>query len=297
MMLKQTWVRALLAISIIGVSVAYLMHLVGRTDQAILELAMGIPVWVLCWSILLSTVGGFFNALLWYRLIKAQNVASSFSGSYWAWSVSRVFRYIPGKVFGYAVRHGLEKSSLKQGVSASLNELLIVLGALALLGVCFFLFSVPIASVLLSIPVIVVVFCRQIAISFLRLLPDRFTHFFHPEGLGNPGKMLRGMVFVMPAMLAHTAAFYLVMTSGLGETAFSFIQSASVLYFSGLAGQLAIVVPGGLGVREAVMAYMSSLSGIGDAVAVCAALVSRIILLLAELVNILLSGLLRSICK
>ena len=261
-----------------------------NADQNILGLALDIPLWVIFCSILLSTLGGFFNAILWYRLIKDQNETSSFSSSYWAWSVSRIFRYIPGKVFGYAVRHGLEKSSLKQGISASLNELLVVLGSLMFLGGCFFLFSIPVLALAFLLSFMLIVFCQKIAILSLKFLPFQLSHILNPEVLSDSRRMFGSMVIVFPAMLAHTAAFYLIMTSGLGEVVFSFVRSAVVFYFSGLAGQLAIVVPGGLGVRESVMAYLSNLSGVTEGVAVCAALTSRILLLFAELVNVVLSG-------
>lgn len=296
-MFSSLWLRSILALLILGLSITYLAYLVGKADQAILDLALNIPFWVWLWSILLAVIGGIFNAVLWHRLMQAQNGSSSFSSAYWAWSVSRVFRYIPGKVFGFAVRHGLQKGTVQHGISASLNELIVVIGSLTLLGACFFIMTAPLLAVFLFVLALLFVFSRQLAISCLNLLPGRIRQFFRPETLGDSKQVLKGVLLVFPAMLAHTAAFYLIMTSGLGEETFSFIRSAFVLYFSGLAGQLAIVVPGGIGVREAAMAYMSGLAGVAEAVAVCAALVSRIILLFAELVNIGLSGLLKSFLK
>jgi uncharacterized membrane protein YbhN (UPF0104 family) len=96
-----------------------------------------------------------------------------------------------------------------------------------------------------------------------------------------PAAVLATTTAAVLSWLAYGAAFWCVTRGLLGSTSLSFATAAGVFALGYVIGLLAVVVPGGVGVREAVfIGALTPAIGAGPAVAVSVA--SRLLLTATE---------------
>ncbi len=238
--------------------------------------------------VIISIIAGLINALLWFKINKDIKQEVNFKKSYWAWSVSRIFRYIPGKFFSYYIRNRLQESSMKSGVIASFNEFILVLLPLLILVIIHLILIED--SILFSSFIfcgfLLLFFCRPILSSaqkFYKVNRLPISSLYTPRGITAKFKL------IIPAMLLHGTSFYLIIKFSLNENEITFLQTIITLYVSGIIGQLAIISPGGLGVREASIVLFLITFGSSSEVAVASAFLSRVTLFLGEISNIVLA--------
>lgn len=240
---------------------------------------------------LICSVAGFTSAWVWYLVNLEFQPQNSISKSYWVWSISRLFRYIPGKATSYWVRHKLQKTSVSKSVIAAISELQITLIPIFIIALIFFIFvQYDLKMTLLS----GFAMCCTIFLQSIAKLPLKYTPFIsiEPSSIYGPTNALKKSLLTSPSLLLNGLAFYLTIDILNNTNDISYVVAMAVLYISGLIGNLALLVPSGLVVREASIVYFLFALGLPKDVALYVAAFSRATLFCGELVNALISSLL-----
>lgn len=257
-------------------------------------------------SLLLAGIGSFImfyflRGYVWHRLLKAYSYHHiPFKESCFLWATSELKRYIPGNIWSFLGRSVLfsEKQVKKKDIATCLileAEIFVISAAIVSL------FSLPFLtqSALVSIPFwIQSLLIWSIEIGTLVYIFHKVItrHLHHPHLTKIAG-------FIFPSYSAGESILLLIISSvallffGLGSylTVVSFIfidpnlvfALSSFFVLSLLLGYLSLLTPAGFGVREGIV-----IAGLGKlmplSAAAFASLFSRIILIVAELVFILL---------
>lgn len=242
-------------------------------------------------------VGAFLAAMLGYvgsiQLWRETSLASGIRVSWFvdgkAWVVSRLGRYIPGKIPAVLLRFGSYSTAVHRNVgTAMVVEALSTLFASSLF-VLFILSgsSVPVPGtlkwVLLSIATMTAL------LSFSRILPtlasriwrrvsSTITEWQFPTRL----LLLKLSIGQVLVMLLHGLALYLTLNAVSDVSIRSYFVITGVYYFAGLMGVLAVFAPSGLGVREGVLLALLPLVADTPTVIVATILI-RVITTFAEL--------------
>lgn len=294
----RTFLKYIFAFSLIGLSVYYLLFIISKDPKSISDLISNMPVPIMIWAIILSILGGISNTYVWFRINKHLAPSTKFNVSYYAWSVSRIFRYIPGKAVGYIVRQKLQNSNLKHGIKTSVNEVLLTFMTISLLSTIYFLTNLQkeyaFHLLMLSMSLYCSILFSKPTCIFFELILSKLKIKIEANRLFNPPKQLFiNSLNGLPALLLHGASFYLLIKYGLDSHSVDFLYSTVTFYFSGIIGQLSLIAPAGLGVREATLTFFMVNQGFNPEIAFIAALGSRVILIASELINVLLASLLR----
>ncbi|HYP88116.1 MAG TPA: lysylphosphatidylglycerol synthase domain-containing protein [Polyangiaceae bacterium] len=183
-------------------------------------------------------------------------------------NASNLTKYIPGKIWSYALQmYWLDGLGFSKGlvVYVNLMNLAISLGTSLIFGlVCLAMSSVPLPASLLLGALAALLLLDVGAVLFNRPLVKWATAL-----INRVLKRDLAYIHVRPALLLRLHAIHLLaaVTSGLGAYAFCFAIGYRISADRGLtvigsalvadvAGFLAIVVPGGIGVREGLMYSM-----------------------------------------
>ncbi|PKI13057.1 lysylphosphatidylglycerol synthase domain-containing protein [Colwellia sp. 12G3] len=283
---KKNLIQSLFGVTTLLVALGYLLSVWYANPVMIEEQLKSTKVEILAISTVLSIFAGLFNARLWFKINYHLDETINFSTSYWAWSVGRIYRYIPGKVAGYYIRNKLQKSPIKIGISASISEFILILLPILFLVIIYLATST--SFIWFVLPLLLLFLGLYFIKPILMVFPKITEQFFY-----SPKEVTDKLRFILPAMLLHGLSFYLIIKVGLSENSISLYQAVLALYISGIVGQLALIVPGGIGVREAAIVVLLTTFGINTDVAISAAIISRVTLLFSELCNVTLAF----ICK
>jgi len=285
-------IKSLFGVTTLLIALGYLLS-IWYADPILAEMQFKrVGSKTIFFATLLSVVAGIFNAILWFKINHHIVNTINFSTSYWAWSVGRIYRYIPGKVAGYYIRNKLQKSPIKLGVAASINELLLTLLPIIFIVIIYLVTS---KTIMWLVPLLLLLlfslyFIKPILMAFPKVNTALSSHgllFFSPREATDK------LWFILPAMSLQGISFYLIINAGLSEYSISLYQAVLALYISGIIGQLALVSPGGLGVREAAIVILLTSFGLSPDLAISAALISRVTLILSELCNVALAYILK----
>jgi len=285
---KRIVFKQVFGFSTLLVAITYLYSIWFSNSTVIKQYIISIPIEVVVVTIILSALAGLCNSLLWFNINLKLDRTANFSKSLLAWSIGRLYRYIPGKVAGYYVRHKLQNSSTKVGLVASINEFILPLIPVLLLVIIYLInsnFPIPI-TIVFSFLLLLTFFIRPIS-SFISKKWDSTIEF--DKLLFSPTEIISKFKFIVPAMMLHGLSFLFIVKVGLDEKSFNFAQALITLYISGIIGQLALIAPGGIGVREAAIVFVLSTFGINENIAITIAAISRVVLLISEVLNVLLA--------
>jgi uncharacterized membrane protein/uncharacterized membrane protein YbhN (UPF0104 family) len=244
----------------------------------------------------------FLRSFIWYRIIKGYGHKISFKESGYMWSMSELKRYIPGNIWavlGRAVlfsKHGVTKKEMGSGYI--IEAALFVLGSVvvALLALPFLLpnYSEQIGHliiILVGIILLLYIFNRKV---FELGLPrfarndgiKKVVHFLFP-----PFSIQENFLLILissSALFFFGLGNYLVMSAVFGTDPQLLWQLIGVFVFAFVTGYLSFITPAGIGVREGITIY--ALTKIVSAgLAAFAALFTRVVLIVAELLFILMS--------
>lgn len=241
--------------------------------------------------VFLTLIGHFLNGWSWWYSLKGMSVHVGFLEAYRAWALSRIARYLPGKVALYFVRFSLHRVEHKSDVLwASILEMMASLFVLLLLCLAFLASYLSVGY-----------FCGAISITLI-LASAGWKVFKGPidryvKGSFGSGRkwgwylVCRVLVVHVVLCLCHGVAFFLVLNdiSSLGWENFLYVIVAYNL--AALWGQLSLVAPAGLGVKEAGLIVM-----LGEIIASSSEVLSgviciRLILVLSDVLNAALSSL------
>ncbi|NMP32063.1 hypothetical protein HII17_10830 [Thalassotalea sp. M1531] len=276
---------------LVSVAAYYLFNAVVTTiSQSHIEFSLILSK-TLILPTLLAVAAGLINAYLWYKINKIKNYSTKFFQSVQAWSISRLFRYVPGKVFTYIVRHKLQGSTKKNSLIASINELIISYYPVFILVLIYFFQDFPyliLCAIILSF--VTVINLRKVIKIFNKQIAQKLN-----DDSYNPNHILKALFLSFTAVAIHGLAFYIITTAT--HLDISFLEATTALYISSLLGQLALLVPAGLVVKEAaIVFFLTTLNVELEAALICAS-ISRLALILSELVNATLSTIVLKLTK
>ncbi|MFN8176581.1 MAG: hypothetical protein U0167_01505 [bacterium] len=226
--------------------------------------AMGLSV-----GLLVVTYLGL--AAIWARLLRDLGVPVRFGAALQTWSFSNLGRYIPGKVWQIAGSAVVARDlGLPAGLSVvtTLLSLAAMIGTGAGLGLLLAADALPRAA---PRPALAVV---ALAVAILVLRPDfvRGTLVRLPKALGVSSVPPLRRTAMARLVGAHVLAWVgqgvslAVLATTLGPIpAKEFLRFVGAYAFAHIAGLLALFAPGGLGVREAVLAWLLGPSTLGGA--------------------------------
>ncbi|MCF6365174.1 MAG: flippase-like domain-containing protein [Bacteroidales bacterium] len=237
---------------------------------------------------LLFLWGGFYlSTLSWWYVLKKHNINISKRTSLKSHGLSVFAKYIPGKIWvvlGRAAKATEQKYSVKTASFASLKEqLLYVWLGLLISALPLFLYrGIDIFSISVSV--------LFVGISFINF-SDKFRIFVIwslkkvlKKDIEIPHisfkKNLKLLVYIFIYWTSWIIAFYFLSLSLYPDTT---VQIGFIFPLSVTIGLLAVIVPGGIGVREGIMVTFMVLSGMPVEIAVSISVVSRIWYISGEL--------------
>jgi len=289
--------KSLVTVILLLASAYYIARLVSAQYQQIGGYLDLFTIDVLALALLCHLVGGIINATVWQRLLLAHDERVDFAVSFRAWAVSRLLRYIPGKVFGYAGRIYYQQASSKAGVvAAAISELVVSylpILILALVSLVFYWqyfseFTIYFASAIAMLAILL--FSWPILLTRFWKFAQRFDVQKPASGsLPNARVTISCSGLAFLAMLIHGLSLYFLIDAVQPIDLSWYFFVVCAFYVSGVIGQLAVFVPAGIGVREASLAYFLSLIGVGPMAALVAVVISRLVIIASELINALLS--------
>ena len=285
----KKWLNWLLFTAVL-IAVGWYIHKnFGELKNADLDLKIGFLVL----SFISVTVAHLLNMAVWYRLAHSYGLKVGYLKTGKAWVVSRLGRYVPGKITLLLVRFNLYKGMSKKSVGmATLTEYLSSLAAsclitmIALLSLPEKLPSYFIIVVAIGIVTLAVVLHPKILQRFGNAVLKKFKK--QPIEDFPPYRKIIGYIcaYLIP-ILFHGLAFFFLLNA-LGEVPFKYLITITGVYYgSALIGMAAIFTPSGIGVREGIMMLVLPLI-IAEPVVIVGAILIRLVTTAVEL---LLAGL------
>ena len=252
---RKTWVNLLLFLSVLIAVVWYIVKNTGTLNENDLSFRLEFLI-----PAFLSSMASYLsNMIIWWKLAASFNLRADFASTCRAWALSKLGRYIPGKVALLIIRINLYRGmSRKNVVTATFTEYFASLSASSLvLLIAVFSFSGSLG-----------VHMIWVAIAAFVL----FSVILHPRVLGRgingilkllkrepiedypPYKIILPYVFIyLIPVFFNGLAFYLLLNS-LGHVSFKFFVPLTGIYYgAALIGMAAVFSPSGLGVREGIM--------------------------------------------
>ena len=306
---EKTWKKALrwaLQIVVIGVIAFFLVMTVVKNWTEIKNFDWHFNPWILAASflVLLGTI--FFMIILWRGLIIRLGSTISLRSAFRIFTLSALGHYVPGKVWQIV---GMVYLGRRNGVrteagvwAALLAQLLAILsGALVTFGVLLVEQKRMLAPLLeklgaqsISLWLILLPLALVLALIHPRIL-EKVTNWilklFKREAirfnLSYPGLLLFFLLYIV-SWFFYGFAFYLFLYSVAPIPLSDFLLVTGSFAAAYIVGLLALFVPGGLGVREGLIALF--LSGVLTAgVAVALSFAQRLWFMCAELTFLLIS--------
>jgi len=249
--------------------------------------------WTLRWEWLAVAVVVFLGYYImqagaWQLLLRAFGLHAPTAWAAASWGRSILARYVPGNVFMFVgrllacQRRGLEA----RRVSAAMvyEQALAFCAALVTLGLLFPFWEYQrrlTALSLLGIPLLLCLLHPRVFVP----VADRVLRLVRREPLGAVlgfGRVLALLCYYVAAWFVGGAGCW-ALARGVTETGADLLPAMTVAFaFAYVAGMVAFVFPGGLGIREAVLA--GALGGaLGAGVALAWAVLLRLLLIAVEL--------------
>ncbi len=254
---------------------------------------LNIDIWLILAGICSLVIYFFLRVMLWHTIIKQLGSNQNFKFTAYHWALAELKRYIPGNIWSIAGRmtHFSSKTQSKKAIlKAYVHEAqLVVIGSatISLLSTMFIfksIFDLHIPTyVYILIALILFACCFSLLFSNKWFRSGKYSHL-----------IVQGdFVFRLKLFSISTIAFFFF---GIGQflitlSIFNININAIYVYtglfsFSYLVGYLSFITPSGLGVREAVITYSFS-KMMSTGYAAIASLFSRLILIIAEIIFLL----------
>lgn len=247
----KPWVGLVMACLILG----SLIH--DLLDENLIKKLLALPN---LWAILfLAPLMLFCKALSWHYLTKGLSIPLKLKQTFESFALSNLGRYIPGKVFfvlGRVQAYGPDKQRIGTASFGMFVEFIIELGAnFLILFVCCLLSSHLSSYRLILIPVSLIACFLSLYPQTYRFLYQRLKRRF-PTWV-NSGHIswnltLRPIGLVLLKWFCFMGCIYIFIQAWQPVSFSDCFYIAVCLGFSSIIGSLAVITPGGLGVREGV---------------------------------------------
>jgi glycosyltransferase 2 family protein len=238
-------------------------------------------------SIILLWLGFFISTLSWHKILSVHNIKISPRLAIYSHGISVFAKYIPGKIWVILGRASIvsEKGqSLTLLSTLSLKEQLIYLfmGLLISSLVLPFLEISPliITAVILSMVGFGVLLFSQLTHNKLIKLAEKLFKRTVDIPYINFREFYKSYIYIACYWFSWSLGFYFFAKSIYPDTAFlaTFFFPVSVSY-----GLLAIFLPGGIGVRESIIAFLLTKVGLDPTVAISISVIQRLWFILGEI--------------
>ena len=235
-------------------------------------------------SYLSFVVANLFMTGIWFILLKKLKAVVTLPASISIWAVSTLGKYIPGKGWQFVgIVYIAKKLGINYDVSITASLMGQILTIIAGLVISFSIIKTHVA------PVFVTIFIAFSLIfiypKFLNMILDVLRK-WTKKNIVHVDLTMRDTLFVtflyLIGWLVFGLSFNLLLMSILPNWPLNILESAKVYVSSYLVGLFAIFVPGGLGIREGVMAYLLAKSTPGYMASFISVL-ARLVVTLAEL--------------
>lgn len=286
---KKIWKKVLrwvIQIVVVGAIGFFLVRAVARNWQEVAEFPWHFNPWLLAASFLLLAGTIFYMIVLWRWLLARLGGKISLSSAFRIFSISSLGRYLPGKVWqvvgmvylgrkeGVRAEAGVWAALLAQ-ILAVLSGFLVTLAALLLEqkrmlaplldrsgveSISLWWFILPLVVVLVLLHPRILERITNLLLKLFKREPLRFKLSY----LG----LLGFFLLYALSWLCYGSAFYLFLASVNPLPLSDWVVVTGGFAAAYIVGLLAIFVPGGLGVREGVLAlFLAGLVGSGVAAA------------------------------
>ncbi len=275
-MLKLKWVFRVL----LYLSVCLVLYYLYTFDYLILNnLQFNIPLLVL--SIIILWAGFTVSALSWGNSLKVHNIKISKKLALYSHGVSVFAKYIPGKIWVILGRASVVVNagfgSLSHNSAISLKEQLVYLftGLFVSLIALLFISIKPVFIVIVALTALCLylfLFWKKVYNLAVKIYVKLFKKSFNVPFVG-----LKAALPIFKAVFGYwflwSFGFYLLTLSLIPgvPVIVAFAFPVSVCY-----GLLAVIVPGGIGVRESIIVLILTAAGIDPAMAVTISVIQRL---------------------
>ena len=283
------------------IAAALLFYFVGRTlaaqwtDLRTQRLEADVGVASLAVSAVLLFAGYWVLVQLWRMLIASAGASLPFWPALRIWSISGLWRYVPGKIWSIGAMSAMAQREEVPAVAAAgtavLNTVVnIACGiAISLLLAWRWLSQInpglqPVAVILLIVS-LVGLLALPYALPRLAAIASRMLG--REVALRAPPRRALALAVVgnVLAWILYGASFMWLVQGVLGEAPAAVWQYIAVYTASYVVGYLFLMIPGGIGPREAVMIQLMTSLGLSTAKeAALVAVVSRIWLTILEII-------------
>lgn len=293
---RPAWrtVMLMLGLTIFGLSIYYVVKNLLDNMQEVAELQMRLSPWPIALSFAITLLCVFLAATAWHFILKGFGATIRWRTCSSIYPIAAIGRYLPG----YIWRH-LSMAYLTEQEGVRLRTV-----SLAMLWEFVQIEATRVALALTTVsPILIPAFpenrlqsshlwCGRIAFwAALLSSPLLLTPFLqwktqyvkrHSDNTPHKGYLWLGMALHLMGNLLYGIGFAVLLTAVQPIGSHQFAAAIFSTSFSWLLSLLAFFVPGGLGVRESIMIYILS-NVFPQPVAIAGTLMSRAILLLAEL--------------
>lgn len=290
------FVRTFIGFSICAAAFYYLSRLILQNVAEIQDFDFAWEPYLIV-ALLVSVFANFLNSVVWHLNLQGHGVRDAFVASYWAWIVGRICRYVPGKVLGYAVRVNMHSKVDRQNVlAASVTDLIVSLLPIGIVAFILMLTTGALAEYFSFLLLLILVLAVGGGVFFycVRLFQGKKVGVGYEAIKQIDYRMLLISSLLMCFLMAlHGIAFFIQVDVFASVDIPSYWVLTFCLLLSGLIGQLSVLVPAGLGVREAALVFTLTQASLPVDVALIVSICSRLVLVLAEIVNLMAAFLLK----
>lgn len=238
------------------------------------------PGWIALSALVVwATYGGLIEA--WRRILAGWGERLPYATAVRIWTISNLGRYLPGKIWSVA---GLAVLAQRSGVApwAAAGSAIIMQAVALGTGVAVVAATAPGAASPLSLALAALVAACVVAVlvwpKTMRLASRALGRELRPL---HPAAVTIAALVTTLSWVAYGVAFWLLARGLFGHTSLSLASAVGVFAAGYIIGLLALVAPGGVGVREVIfIGLLAPILGSGAAVAL--GIASRILLTITE---------------
>lgn len=214
--------------------------------------------WFLLYGLLLTMLGHLFSYAIWASIATSFDMRTSWSHSGKAWFLSRLGRYVPGKISILLMRfHSYDRhSKTKVGAATIIEAYTAICAASILLLVLALTTTQSIGPATVYAAVLVTVLLAithpaaiRIALGFAGKLVPISTLTTLPKQVETVGFSLAQLF----TMLLHGGALFMAFNAVGHADSTHYLVITAAFFIAGLIGMLAVFAPSGIGVREATL--------------------------------------------
>lgn len=245
-------VSTLLTVGVLYFAFVYGKHLLNEVNLSSIEF----NYWLLTLSFILFGVFYLLIAWHWQRVCRSVNKQANVEHQNLAFFASQPYKYLPSSVFTFSFRAKFAKDlgmSVKQSSLAQLIENFNILGAGLVTSVIFYLASVSVYAGIGVSAVVALVFGVVIRNKSVAIIPKLKRRVALDE-------LSKNFVLIIGAWVVSGISFWVLSASvGVALNPTIAISANAVAYVASI---LAVFAPGGIGVRELVLALFSVSNGV-----------------------------------